>query len=155
MNQDAAEIMSPDVSLTLPRSGETVIVKELNWKDQRQFFASLAPHADKFAKLDPKGGLQFDQAQLFATLLSTLGEQLIVSATGRTREWVLALKVTDFVTVLKKAVELNIRPEMIEEAKNLMGQLGMGKSPKLTSQTPTTSSLASEAFQETTSTPAP
>ncbi len=149
MNSDnAAEIMSPDVTITLPRSKETVTIKELNWQEQRRFLASLAPHVDRFAKVSPNGSIQVDQVALFATLLFTVGENLVTACTGKPSEWLMQLPGSDFPALLRPTVALNLPPD-------ILGQFGVGKAPALTSPTPTTSSSASEDTQPPTSTPAP
>ena len=151
---EAAEILAPDQTVSI--LGGNLLVKELNWRDTKGFLKRLAPLVAPLVSQTADGTVAFDPAKMMAVVTDAVAEDLVVAATGKTAEEIGALPFSDFARVLDTALAINLRPEMIDGSKNVLGRLRAltGKTAG-TSATPTTSSSASAGTVGSTSTPAP
>ena len=109
MGDPSSEILDPDQSFTLA-SGGTVVVRELNWKESKQFLQRLATRAAEFVKIGPDGKAEVDTKRLMAVIVTDLGEQLVLATTGLPQEEVDALRLPEMVRLLDAAIALNLRP---------------------------------------------
>ena len=122
MGDTASEIMAPDQMVPIRGGTDRILVSELTWKASKQFLRELALQAAKFITVDADGTPRFDEGKLVSVILTDLGESLAMATTGQDRAWVDELSLTDMMAVLEKAVALNLRPEMLTHAKNVLAQ---------------------------------
>ena len=135
---DASEIMAPDLEISIRGGAEKVVVKELNWKAIKGFLRGLTAHTSEFMTIDGRGKAQVDTNKLMGVLLANLGEELVMATTGKPQEGVDNLDPVSLMSVFTTAAQLNVRPEMIDMAKNAVGLFRTLMPAKGTSQTPTT-----------------
>ena len=116
------DILDPDSQLTLA-DGERVVVRELNWKQAKRFLQTLAGRTADFVRIDPATGrTDVDSEAMLRIITTDLGEELVLSVTGKDAPWLEALPFADFLRLLDRAVELNLRPEMIAAGKIIAGR---------------------------------
>ncbi len=116
------DVLDPDADLTLS-DGARVTVRELNWKAAKRFLQMLAGRASGFVRVDAATGrTDIDSEALLRIITTDLGEELVAATTGQDAVWLEALSLGDFLRLLDRAVELNLRPEMIAAGKTIAGR---------------------------------
>lgn len=116
------DVLDPDAQLTLA-DGARVSVRELTWKEAKRFLQTLAARTADFVRVDPATGrTDIDSDAMLRIITTDLGEELVVTATGRDAAWLEARPMGDFLRLLERAVALNLRPEMLNAGKAIAGR---------------------------------
>jgi hypothetical protein len=111
------DILNPQTTIAI--NGETIAVRELNWRDGTAFLQSLAVAVAEL--LDAKGEF-VPSAASFGNLITNsteLTEQLIAKATNKDATWLAERTMAEVLQLLNIALELNLNAELIARGKSL------------------------------------
>lgn len=114
------EILHPAKSLKI--HGETVVVRELKWKDALEFLNQLGGFLG--ALIDNKGTLRVN-ISAFADLIkstSSLSAMLVCKSAAKDEAWLDTLSLGQMLELLDTALALNLSEEIIAKGKKIAGR---------------------------------
>jgi hypothetical protein len=118
---DETKILWPHETIQV--RGERITVNELRAEKTFEFLRLLADSLGKFVTVTSDGRLKgdFTIAQLKDVTVGSaeLAKFLILESTGRDEAWFKDLRASEFVTVLDKALEWNLHPELLKKVEAL------------------------------------
>jgi len=136
-------VLNPVKELTI--GGEQIAVRELRWAEALEFLKKLSGHVGALIKVGADGSVRtsLDLANLAALITGTddLASHLATKSTGKDAAWFGALSVTDALTVLDTALELNLNDALLKKVGALgrrLSAVAPGATAKVASQPSTT-----------------
>lgn len=116
------EILNPARAVKL--SGREVKVKELNWREAMEFLGKLSQYAGGFMTGDGKFVVETSAVVALVLNAKELADFLLMKTTGLTQEEVDALSLSEVLSLLDAAIELNLSPELLARGKSVAGRVG-------------------------------
>lgn len=118
---DEVEILNPNREVKI--GDETIIVKEMRWGDGIAFLKKLAGNISALLIVDEKGGYGLDlgSGKLADIIVNSgdLSSDLIEKTTGKDVAWFNGLSMSEALTVLNVALELNLSSQIAKKASAL------------------------------------
>lgn len=131
-----AEILDPDV--TIKTRGGDVVVRELAWTKARKFVGRIVELSMQMVK--ERGADNLTEVDGIRLVTDHLADEMVLLATGREKDWLETVTLTDFTRLLDAAIKLNFRPELIEAGKGLAATFAGVLATATGSPKPTTTS---------------